>query len=331
MEQGCGANWFRQLAIQAFAVLAISAALLSSLMTGAGDMTWAGLLQGPGSESWALLWNSRLPRTLALLLMGVSLAVAGLLMQMLVQNRYVEPATAGTNESAMAGVLFIMLVMPDAAIPLKILTSIIFAFCGTVIFLGIVRRVRLGTQFAAPLIGIVLGGIIHSGTTFFAYRYDMIQSLQAWTTGDFSGVTQGRYEVLWIGFILAIVTYIFSDRFTMIGMGKHVSTSLGVSHDALLLYGLLLVSAIATVSIVTAGAVPFVGIIVPNLVRHVFGDRIRRSLPWVALLGGLLTLGCDIAGRLVISPYEIPIGVMMGCVGSIAFLCLILNPKKEIA
>ncbi|MDV7644934.1 ABC transporter permease [Acinetobacter oleivorans] len=302
-----------------------------SLFIGVGDLTWTGLQGSFTSEDWTLIFISRLPRTLALLLAGVALAVAGLLMQMLVQNRYVEPTTAGTGESAMLGVLFVMLVMPGASIPNKIMIATSFALFGTFIFLAILKRVPLRSPFLAPLVGLVLGGIIHSIATFFAYRYDMLQSLQAWATGDFSGVIKGRYEILWIGFFLTCLTYLLADRFTIMGMGEKVSTNLGINHSVLLLFGLAVISAISTVIAVTAGNIPFLGLIIPNAVSLVMGDNIRRSLPWIALLGGNLILVCDILGRIVIFPYEIPIGIVMGCVGSALFLYLIINRKDTTA
>lgn len=299
-----------------------------SLSIGAGDLTLRGLQDGFTSDAWTLFIVSRLPRTLALLLAGVALAVAGLLMQMIVQNRYVEPTTAGTSESAMLGIVFVMLVMPGASIPSKILIATGFALIGTILFLFILKRVPLQSPFLAPLVGLILGGVAHSTAVFFAYRYDMLQSVQAWATGDFSGVIRGRYEILWIGFALACLTYFLADRFTIIGMGKKISTGLGVSHKKLVFSGLAVVSAIATVVAVTAGNIPFLGLIVPNAVRLVLGDNIRTSLPWIALLGGSLVLACDILGRLVIFPYEIPIGVVMGCVGSALFLHLIVGRKE---
>ncbi|MEI2414718.1 ABC transporter permease [Orrella sp. JC864] len=298
-----------------------------SVSLGAGDFSFSGLLAGTASESWTLLVASRVPRTLALLLAGMSLAVAGLIMQMLVRNRYVEPSTAGTTESATLGILCLMLLAPDTPVIGKMLAATAFAMAGTLLFLGILRRVPLRSPFLVPLIGLVLGGVVHAVTTFFAYRHDMLQSLYAWTTGDFSGVLRGRYELLWIGFGLACAAYLAADRYTVAGMGQQFTTNLGLNHRRLTLMGLLIVSAIASVVVVTAGNIPFLGLIVPNAVSLVLGDNMRRSVPWVALLGGSFVLACDVLGRLVHPPYEIPIGTVVGIVGSALFLLLILRRK----
>ena len=296
----------------------------ASIGLGAGSFSFAALAGGPDAErAWRLLLVSRVPRTLALLLAGMALAVAGLIMQMLVRNRYVEPTTAGTVESATLGILVVTLLAPDTPVIGKMLTATGFALAGSLLFLALLRRVPLRTPFIVPLIGLILGGVIHAVTTFVAYRYDLLQSLHAWTTGDFSGVLRGRYELLWIGFGLAAAAYLAADRYTVAGMGREFAANLGLNHVRLTLVGLLIVSAISAVVVVTAGGIPFLGLIVPNAVSLVLGDNMRRSIPWVAMLGGVFVLACDIIGRLVIHPYEVPLGTVVGVVGSILFLCLL--------
>ncbi|AZV94051.1 iron ABC transporter permease [Bordetella sp. J329] len=309
----------------------IAVLFMISLFIGASDLSWRDLWQDDAGDAWSLLTVSRLPRTIALLLAGIALAVAGLLMQVMVQNRYVEPSTTGTVESAMLGILFVALVMPDISVVGRMLVAGSFAMGGTMLFLMILRRTPLRSPFLVPLVGIVLGGIVSAVTNFFAYRYDMLQSLNAWTTGDFSGVLRGRYELLWIGFALACAAYLAADRFTVMGMGQRFSTNLGLNHRALTLAGLVIVSAVSTVVVITAGNIPFLGLVVPNVISLIMGDNMHRSLPWIALMGGGLALLCDIVGRLINPPYEIPIGVTMGILGCILFLYLILRNRNGAA
>jgi iron complex transport system permease protein len=319
-------------------LLGLAALLLGlcviSVGIGAGDLSWSALfndlLAGRlDSDAWQLLLISRVPRTLALLLAGVSLAVAGMMMQMLVRNRYVEPSTAGTMESAALGMLTVALLAPGLPVVGKMLVATAFAMTGTLLFLAILRRVPLRSPFMVPLVGLVLGGVVEATTTFFAYRYEMLQSLRAWTVGDFSGVLRGRYELLWIGLGLSCAAMLAADRYTVVGMGRDFTTNLGLNHRKLLLTGLLIVSAIAAVVVVTVGSIPFLGLIVPNAVSMLLGDNVRRSVPWVALLGGGFVLACDILGRLVHFPYEIPIGTVVGIVGSALFLTLLLNRRTR--
>jgi len=170
------------------------------------------------------------------------------------------------------------------------------------------------------LFGILLTGIICAITTFFAYRLDLLQSLGAWMTGDFSVVLKGRYELLWIAGALGIAAYIAADRFTVAGLGQHFTTNLGLNYRRVMLLGLTIVSLVTASVVVTVGSVPFLGLIIPNVVAMMVGDNMRRSLPWVAILGAGFVLVCDIFGRLIIRPYEMPIGAVMGVIGIFSYV-----------
>ncbi|QKJ91726.1 ABC transporter permease [Agrobacterium pusense] len=303
---------------------------ITSLFVGVSNVSLATLF-APDTSADALrvLLVSRIPRTLALILAGSSMAIAGLIMQMLVRNRFVEPSTAGTTESAGLGLLAVTLLAPDTPIFGKMLVAAAFALAGTALFLRILRQVPLRDVLLVPLIGIMLGGVISAVTTFFAYRFDLLQSLGAWMTGDFSGVLRGRYELLWIGFLFAIAAYLAADRFTVAGMGRDFTTNLGLNYRRVMALGLTIVSLVSAVVVVTVGMIPFLGLIVPNVVSLMIGDNMRRSVPWVATLGAVFMLSCDIIGRTVCAPYEIPIGTVVGVIGSALFLYLLLRKRNH--
>ncbi|GHC64066.1 ABC transporter permease [Limoniibacter endophyticus] len=316
--------------LAAIAVLVVLAFI--SLFVGVSDVSpWAILSGNANSQALDVFVISRVPRTLALVLAGAGMACCGLLMQMLARNKFVEPSTAGTTESASLGILFVLLVMPDLPVFARMLVAGAFALAGTSLFLFILRQIPLRSPLIVPLVGLMLGGVISAITTFFAYRFDMMQSIAAWTMGDFSSVLRGRYELLWIGFALTGLAYFAADRFTVAGMGEAFATNLGLNYRRVTAFGLFIVSMVTACVVVTCGVVPFLGLIVPNLVSLLFGDNMRRSLPWVAIFGAALVLACDIAGRLVIHPYEIPIGTMMGVVGAAIFLFMLLRSTPRAA
>ncbi len=230
-----------------------------------------------------MLWVSRLPRTLAVLLAGTAVAVAGLIMQLMVRNRFVEPSTVGTVESATLGILVVTVALPAAPLMLKMGVASIFALGGTALFLAVLNRLPARNTLLVPIVGIMLGGVIGSVTTFFAYKYDLLQTLSNWMIGDFSGVLRGRYELLWIVAILTVIGYVAADRFTVAGLGADFTTNLGMNYKAIMRLGLVLVSLISAVVVTTVGAVPFLGLIVPNIVSLLFGDNLRRAVPWTAL------------------------------------------------
>ncbi|WP_182086409.1 ABC transporter permease [Aureimonas sp. ME7] len=312
------------------AILATAMLATLSLFVGVSDVS-PGALFGASSEDRALqvLVASRIPRTLAILLAGSSLAIAGLVMQMIVRNRFVEPSTTGTTEAASLGFLVATLLVPGWPLMGKMAISALFALAGTVLFLRILRFVPLRDAMLVPLVGLMLGGVIGALATFLAYRFHLLPSLLAWTTGDFSGVVRGRYELLWLGLGATLLAYWAADRFTVAGMGRDVAVNLGSNYEASMTLGLALVSVIAAVCLVSVGAIPFLGLVVPNLVSLAVGDNMRRTVPFVAVGGVALVLACDILGRVLRYPYEIPIGVVMGVLGSLAFLHLVLRTRRH--
>ncbi|MFD2258356.1 ABC transporter permease [Chelativorans composti] len=301
---------------------------VASLFVGVSDVSLKSLLEGDARALQVLL-VSRAPRTLALILAGSGMAIAGMIMQMLARNRFVEPSTVGTVESATLGILVITIFAPNAPVIVKMAVAAAFAMAGTALFIRILKFVPLRSVLLVPLVGIMLAGVIGAITTFFAYRLDLLQSLGAWMTGDFSVVLRGRYELLWIAGALSVAAYIAADRFTVAGLGQEFTTNLGLNYRRVMTLGLAIVSLVTASVVVTVGSVPFLGLIVPNVVAMTIGDNMRRSLPWVALLGAGLVLVCDIFGRLIIRPYEMPIGAVMGVIGSLFFLYLLLRRNSR--
>lgn len=314
------------------AVLAVAILAVVSLAIGVYSIDWRSILAGDGVDhSTMVLIESRVPRTVAIILAGASMAIAGSIMQLLVRNRFVEPSLAGTTESATLGLLAVAVFAPGLPIFVKMLVASGFALAGTFIFLAILQQIPLRTPLMVPLIGIMLGGIISSITTFFAYRMDLLQSLAAWTTGDFSSMLRGRYELLWLAGGLAVLAFIASDRFTVAGMGEEFTTNLGLNYRLVMFSGMAIVALVTAVDVVTVGAIPFLGLVVPNLVRLVVGDNARISLPWIAVSGAGFVLLCDIIGRTIRYPFEIPISVMVGVIGSAIFLALLLWKSPRVS
>ncbi|MBE2183161.1 MAG: ABC transporter permease [Anaerolineae bacterium] len=303
-----------------------------SIFIGVSDVTPEKLFaNSDDGRALQVLLISRIPRTLAILLAGGSMALVGMIMQILARNRFVEPSTAGTVESAGLGLLVVTVLAPEMPIFGKMLVASLFALMGTFLFLRILRSIPLRSVLVVPLVGIVLGGVIGAITTFFAYRLDLLQSLNAWLTGSFAGILSGRYELLWISLVLMIAAYIAADRFTVAGMGQDFTTNLGLNYNRVMTLGLIIVSMVTAVVVVTVGMIPFLGLIVPNVVRQMQGDNVRRTAPWVIVIGAGFVLVCDMIGRVIRFPYEIPIGVVVGVVGSILFLFMLLRKDAHVA
>src|SRR5690554_2650533 len=277
-----------------------------------------------------VLLVSRVPRTIAIILVGMSMGVAGMLMQMLSRNKFVSPSTAGTLEAASLGILVVTMFAPNSSVFFKILIASLFALAGTALLLLILRRVPLRSPLVVPLLGIMLGGVIAAFTTFLAYRYNFLQSLASWTNGDFSRVLRGRYELLWVSGALTVVAYFAANRFTVAGMGESFTRNLGVNYGRVVALGLTIVSLITAVNVVNVGAIPFIGLVVPNVVSMLIGDNVRRAIPYLAIFGAGFVLISDVLGRLLRFPYEIPIGTMIGFIGGALFLIMLFRRSARV-
>ncbi|SFA91387.1 iron complex transport system permease protein [Poseidonocella pacifica] len=298
------------------------AAALIALTTASLAIGSASLWGGDLGTGW-LLAVSRFPRTAAALLAGAGLAVAGTVVQQAVQNRLVEPSLTGTTESAMLGLIAITLIAPGMSIGWKAALAAVAALAGTGGFLMLARRVPMQDPLLLPIVGLIYGGILSAMAIWLAWNADLMQLLGAWRLGEFSGIVQGRYELLWIIAALSLLLYTLADRLTLLGLGETQARSLGLNYTQTRLLALAVMSLIASLVTVTVGALPFVGLVAPNLISRWRGDNLRANLPFIAAGGGGLVLAADIAGRLIRYPYEIPAATVFSVFGAAIFLWLL--------
>lgn len=297
-----------------------------SLLVGVADISITDVLDWD-TEKLTLISISRIPRTAALILAGVGMSISGVIMQQMTQNKFVAPTTAGTLEAAKMGLLVFLILIPAAGAAMKMLFAFLFTFLASLLFLTIVRKIRFRNVIFVPLVGLMFGGIIGSISTFFAVKLNIVQDTNAWMMGDFSGILQGRYELIYLSLPAIGITYLYANKFTVIGMGEDFSKNLGLNYRAVMNIGLFCVSLTVSAVVITAGVIPFLGLIVPNVVSLLYGDNLKKTLPYVALSGAVFLLLCDIVGRIVVYPYEIPIGVTVSIIGAAIFLVLLLWKK----
>ncbi|WP_394140997.1 ABC transporter permease [Cytobacillus oceanisediminis] len=274
-----------------------------------------------------ILTASRFPRLISIIIAGMSMSIAGLIMQQLSRNKFVSPTTAGTLDSARLGILVSLMLFTSASPFVKMLVAFAFALLGTFIFMKILDRIKFKDAIFIPLVGLMFGNIIGSITTFFALKEDLVQNMSSWLQGNFSMMIQGRYELLYISIPIVLVAYLYANKFTIAGMGEEFSVNLGLNHRQVVNIGLIIVALVTTVVVLTVGMIPFLGLIIPNIVTIYQGDHLKKSLSHTALMGAIFVLICDISGRVIIYPYEIPIGATVGVIGSGIFLYLIMRRK----
>ena len=294
-----------------------------SLFVGVIDLDISSLFSGDLAQLEIFL-ISRLPRLLAILCTGVGMSVAGLIMQQLCMNKFVSPTTGATISSAQLGILLALLFMPNSTLWSRALFAFAAAILGTWIFVWFIQRIQFKDVVMVPLVGIMFGNVIGGITNYLAYQFEMTQALSSWLVGHFSLVVRGRFELVYLAVPLVILAFVFANLFNIVGMGKDFSKNLGVPYDLVLFAGLSIAAMITASVVVVVGSISYIGLIVPNVVAMFKGDRIRGTLVDTALFGAVFVLGCDMIARMVIAPYELPIELIVGIIGSILFVGLLL-------
>lgn len=244
-------------------------------------------------------------------------------MQQLCSNKFVSPTTGATISSAQFGILLALLFMPASTLWSRAIFAFITAILGTWIFVWFIQRIQFKDAVMIPLVGIMFGNVIGGVTSYLAYKYEMTQALSSWLVGHFSLVLKGRYEIVWLTVPLVILAFIFANHFNIAGLGRDFSRNLGVPYNLVLFTGLTISAMITASIVVVVGSISYIGLIVPNVVTMYKGDKIRGTLIDTALFGAVFVLVCDIVGRIVIAPYELPIELIVGILGSLIFIALL--------
>ena len=292
------------------------------------DADLASLMQGD-PEVIRLFLISRIPRLLAILCTGIGMSTAGLIMQQLCMNKFVSPTTGATISSAQLGILLALVFLPESTLLGRAVFAFVAAILGTWIFVWFVQKIRFKDVVLVPLVGIMFGNVIGGITSFIAYQYEMNQALSTWLVGHFSMVLRGRYEIVYLTVPLVVLAFVFANHFNIVGIGKEFSQNLGVPYNLVLFMGLTIAAMITASVVIVVGSISYIGLVVPNIVTMFKGDKIRGTLADTALFGALFVIVCDMISRVVIAPYELPIELIVGILGSILFVGLLLYRLKN--
>lgn len=298
---------------------------VASLFVGVANMTPQQLFSGD-AKALELFFTSRVPRLFAILLAGAGLSIAGLVMQQISQNRFAAPSTTGTIECAMLGyVMSVVLFGNGEQLWLVFAVSIL----GTLMFVQFIQRIQFKSVVFVPLVGIIFGNVVDAVTTFIAYKYDALQSLSAWSVANFANILRGDFELLYIAVPVALLSYLFAARISAVGIGKDFAVNLGLNYQQVVTLGVLLVSVMSATVVMIVGQLPFLGLIVPNLVSYFYGDNLKRNIPLTAMYGAILVLACDLVSRLIIFPHEMPISIVISILGGVVFIAMLLRGKQS--
>ncbi len=297
---------------------------ISSLFIGVMDIDLHGLLSSGEGMEWKIFLLARIPRLLAILCTGMGMSVAGLIMQQLCMNKFVSPSTGATIQSAQFGILLSLVFIPTIGLWGRVLLAFAMSIVGTWIFVWFIQKIQFKDTVLVPLVGIMFGNVLGGITSFIAYKFEVTQQLSTYFVGSFSLIIKGNYELVWLAIPLVIAAFLFANYFNIVGMGREFSQNLGVNYKLVLFLGLTIASMITASVVTIVGQISYIGLIIPNIVAMFKGDKIKGTLVDTALLGALFVLICDMIARSVIMPYELPIELIVGIIGSLLFIAMLI-------
>lgn len=303
------------------AILAVIALAIASVFTGAYDILKEG-------NSTQMFFITRIPRTLALMLAAVAMSLSGIVMQLISQNKLVEPTTTGTIEWAGLGLLLVYVIIPNPSLFQRMTGAIIASFIGSMVFFYLLRNIKLKSSLFVPIVGIMLGAVISAVSTFIGLEFNMTQVIEVWFQGSFAPIQRGRYEYLFVIILITIAIYRYADKLTIAGLGEDITTNLGLDYNQIILRANILIAIACGIVAAVIGNIPFLGLIIPNIVSLYRGDDLRANIPWVCLVSMIVMLASDILSRVIIAPFELPVSLILGSAGSIIFIVILLNQRR---
>ena len=322
-------------------VVAVAAVCIGSVQVTISQIIDALMRHGDKMRE-IIIWNIRIPRVFAAVIAGMSLALAGCVMQCVLRNPLASPFTMGVSQAAGFGAALAIIFFGagsahSAGLPAVLnnpYAVVIFAFLGSLagifMILLLARFARLTPQ-AMVLAGIAMGTLFSAATMLLQYfAVDVkVASVIFWTFGDMGRA--GRTDVLVMLLItIPAVIYFMRNRweYNVLESGEETAKALGVNTERLRLVGVLFASLITSVSVAFLGIIGFVGLIAPHMMRRVVGADHRYLIPITAVFGGLLLLGADTLSRMILSPVVLPVGILTSFMGVPLFMYLILQKRK---
>lgn len=300
------------------------------------QILWRGLTgTEAGGSGEAIILRVRLPRVLCVALTGASLSLCGAAMQGLLRNPLADGSTLGVSSGASLGaVLAIVLGMQFPGLPFAgtMVMAMLFAFGSLALILTLAyaldRSLATGTII---LIGVVFSMFVSSlMNLLITFAGEKIKSITFWTLGSLSGSTYVSALTLLLALtVCGGVLLALGGALNAFALGEEQAQHLGVSVRRVKLTVMAAVSVLLGVCVSIGGTIGFVGLVIPHMVRLVLGPDHRRLLPASLLAGAVFLLLADLVGRTLLSPIELPIGVVTSLVGAVAFLVIFYRSRKR--
>lgn len=299
---------------------------LGSVFLSPGEVVRA-LFSGNRDMAYTLVTTVRLPRVAGGLFAGMGLACAGVILQGVMNNSLASPNTIGVNSGSGFAVMLAMMLFPSLP---RLVPA--FAFSGallTTLFVFLLAYLADSSRTTIVLAGITVSSFFNAGiNTIKLLDSELSINLTSFMAGSLSGLTVNKLILPCTGILTAFILSLFlAGSLNVLGLGEDIARSLGMRVALVRFILLALASLMAGCVVSYAGLLSFVGLIVPHICRRLFGNDARFLLPCCGLLGGSFVLLCDLMGRTLFSPYELPAGILLAFVGGPFFLYLLLKKK----
>ena len=308
--------------------LALLLVLALSVLLGASPIDLSKALDADSADGRIFLYV-RLPRTLASSLAGVALAAAGTIIQGVLRNPLAGPNIVGVNAGAGFAALLLACVFPKAAALLP-LAAFAGALGASALIFFLSARVGAG-RLTVILAGVAVGAILRAGMDALRLLWpDVAAGAMGFMTGGFALVSPwGVRAAAWYILPGLLVALVFSDKLNVLSLGDEVAGSLGMRTGLTRLCLLALAALLAGAAVSFAGLLGFVGLAAPHAARKLVGEEYRRLMPCAMLMGGAFVPLCDMLGRTLFAPFELPAGLLLSLLGGPFFLWLALRGRRR--
>ncbi|MDT2815173.1 FecCD family ABC transporter permease [Vagococcus carniphilus] len=273
----------------------------------------------------------RLPRTIADMIVGASLAVSGAIMQGTTRNPLADSGLMGISSGATFAMALSLALMPQFNYIEMLVISCIGASLTTGLTYFVASTGKKGmTPQRLVLAGISISMLFGAMSSYLSIKYKLGHALMYFTAGGTAGAKWGELAVIFPLFVLGVLASIMlSPSVTMLSLGEEVALGLGLNIKRVKIFSTLIVLVLTGLSVVVIGPVSFVGLIVPHMIRFFVGVDYRFVIPASMLYGALLTVVADIIGRVINRPFETPIGIIFSLIGVPFFLYLVKKGERE--
>jgi iron complex transport system permease protein len=312
-------------------IVSIGSLMIGQVSFSVGEV-FQGIFSSEDTLARRIVWEIRMPRILIGIVVGICLAIAGAMLQGIMQNPLADPGVIGITSGAGVMAVLVMIVFPG-----YILFLPIAAFTGAFVAAMIVYTLSVKKSGTSPtrivLVGVAVNAICGAATNMMMILYsDRVQAVLPWLSGGLMGVGWVQFESIIYYVVVALILAVYGIKHIRImRLGDEMARLLGHNVERSRLFLIVVSTLLAGLAVSVAGLVGFIGLVVPHMIRLLIGGDFRYLIPASAIGGGLLVVFADTIARSVFNPIEIPVGILLAFIGGPYFLYLIHRKGNSIA